>query len=73
MTEAELQEIEKRAAAAWKGLNDEGGGPSADAYPTVEEDVPALVAEVRRLRAVMRAAIDAETDGSVGPLLEAAL
>lgn len=49
MNEAKLKAIEERAAAAVEGIKSEGGGPSGDALRTCADDVPTLVAEVRRL------------------------
>lgn len=50
MTDAELAAIEKRAAAAWDGwvLHDE----RSPIIAVVRTDVPALVADVRRLREI---------------------
>ena len=54
MTEDELKAIEERARIGLAGIISEGGGPSSDAGPTCEQDVPALVAEVRRLHSKLR-------------------
>jgi hypothetical protein len=72
MTPAELDAIEARAKAGVEGILSEGGGPAFDALESVEEDVPALVAEVRRLQElvakVTEAAMELE-DGSIRKLL----
>lgn len=68
MTDAELAEIEARAKAAAFGITkvevpgmdawryERGASPPTTAEVVCARDVPALVAEVRRLRAPMKAA-----------------
>ena len=51
MTEQWLAEIEARAAAVYPQDAGWSGYEAEDALPVVRDDVPALVAEVRRLRA----------------------
>lgn len=51
MTEQRLAEIEARAAAVYPQDAGWSGYEAEDALPVVRDDVPALVAEVRRLRA----------------------
>lgn len=58
MTEDELKAIEARAKAGVAGILSEGGGPAFDAMESCEEDVPALVAEVRRLKELIDQAAD---------------
>lgn len=50
MNTADLKQIEERRSLGLLGIESEGGGPSGDASPCLEKDIPALIAEVRRLR-----------------------
>lgn len=60
MTEDELKAIEARAKEALDGFDWNAGTADAETY---EKDVPALVAEVRQLRDIIRRAHDiAEND-----------
>ena len=51
MTEEQIAEIEARAASVYPHDAGWSGYEAEDALPVVRDDVPALVAEVRRLRA----------------------
>mgnify|MGYP007071629995 FL=1 len=53
MGEINIEEIEARAARIYPEDSGWNGTEAEDALPVVTEDVPALVAEVRRLRAIV--------------------
>lgn len=57
MTEEQIAEIEARAASVYPQDAGWSGYEAEDALPVVRDDVPALVAEVRRLRAERDAAV----------------
>lgn len=62
MTNEELQAIEARAAAGIK-IALKGFGLPPDAYEALRDDVPALVADLRRLRELARAVLPAAHAG----------
>lgn len=53
MGEINIEEIEARAARIYPEDSGWNGTEAEDALPVVTEDVPALVAEVRRLGAIV--------------------
>ena len=55
MTEEQIAEIEARAASVYPEDAGWSGYEAEDALPVVRDDVPALVAEVRRMRAELAA------------------